>query len=341
MKSGQVMRGTKSNVLAGNGKFVISLDFELLWGVRDKKSIEDYGAHIAGVREVIPKTLKIFNEYGIRATFSTVGFLFAEDKEELLSTIPENKPTYVDRNLSPYNGHLDLVGNHAEKDHYHYAPDLIDLIQKDKGHHIGTHTFSHYYCSEIGQTADQFKSDLQAAKKIAEKKGVTIASLVFPRNQCNQTYLEVLDDMGIESYSGNESFNIFKTPIGKKLGPLRRVIHFLDAYINLLGYHSFEINKILNQTKPANIPSSSLLRPYITQFSFLEPLKIRRIKKCMTHAAKNGKLYHLWWHPHNFGQNMEKNFSNLIQIVKHFRELEKQYGLESHSMESLTEKIND
>jgi len=36
------------------GTFVISLDFELLWGVRDKRTVADYGANILGVRRVIP-----------------------------------------------------------------------------------------------------------------------------------------------------------------------------------------------------------------------------------------------------------------------------------------------
>ena len=65
------------------GKFVISLDFELMWGVRDKKTIESYGQNILGVREAIPAMLNAFDKYGINATFSTVGFLFAKNKKEL------------------------------------------------------------------------------------------------------------------------------------------------------------------------------------------------------------------------------------------------------------------
>jgi hypothetical protein len=32
------------------GAFVISLDFELFWGVRDKRTISGYGPNILGVR---------------------------------------------------------------------------------------------------------------------------------------------------------------------------------------------------------------------------------------------------------------------------------------------------
>ena len=46
------------------GAFVISLDFELFWGVRDSKSLADYGANILGVRQAIPAMLELFCEVG-------------------------------------------------------------------------------------------------------------------------------------------------------------------------------------------------------------------------------------------------------------------------------------
>ena len=54
------------------GTFVISLDFELLWGVRDKRTITDYGANIRGVREVVPALLELFAESGIACHWATI-----------------------------------------------------------------------------------------------------------------------------------------------------------------------------------------------------------------------------------------------------------------------------
>ena len=59
-----------------NGKFIISLDFELMWGVHDIETIHSYGDTIIGTRKVLDKMLISFNKYNIRATFATVGFLF-------------------------------------------------------------------------------------------------------------------------------------------------------------------------------------------------------------------------------------------------------------------------
>lgn len=69
---------------------------------------------------------------------------------------------------------------------------------------------------------------------------------------------------------------------------------------------------------------------------FLEWLKVRRIKNSMTHAAKHGEIFHLWWHPHNMGIDQEENFKNLETILKHYQTLKRTYGIESASMHDIT-----
>jgi hypothetical protein len=73
--------------------------------------------------------------------------------------------------------------------------------------------------------------------------------------------------------------------------------------------------------------------------SFIEGLKIRRIKKAMRYAAINGELYQLWWHPHNFGANTDKNFANLEVIFKEYSKLNRGYGYQSMTMTELTDYI--
>ena len=71
----------------------------------------------------------------------------------------------------------------------------------------------------------------------------------------------------------------------------------------------------------------------------MEPLKIRRVTKAMTHAAQNNEMFHLWWHPHNFGAQINENFNNLETIFKHFKLLNSVYGFESETMTGLSNKI--
>ena len=95
----------------------------------------------------------------------------------------------------------------------------------------------------------------------------------------------------------------------------------------------------MNNTTPVNIPASRFLRPYSQRLQFLDALKLRRIKSGMSHAAKYNLTYHLWWHPHNFGKNQDKNFLFLEKILMHFKALHNRYDFESLTMTHLTKKI--
>ena len=59
----------------------------------------------------------------------------------------------------------------------------------------------------------------------------------------------------------------------------------------------------------------------------------------MTHAAKNNLVFHLWWHPHNFGINLEKNMSFLLKIIRHYKKLENEYGMISLNMGEISSTI--
>lgn len=193
-----------------NGKFVVSLDLELYWGVRDAVKLEKYKDNLLAVHKVIPLLLQLFEKYEINATFATVGFLFFDNKEELKNNLPDKKPEYSNPKLSPYEGHFNLIGEDENKDQLHFGSKLIQQII-DSGQEIGSHTFSHYYCLEKGQTKEDFHEDLICAKKIAAKKGIDLKSFVFPRNQYNKDYLKICKELGFTSFRGNERSWLFSS----------------------------------------------------------------------------------------------------------------------------------
>jgi hypothetical protein len=55
----------------------------------------------------------------------------------------------------------------------------------------------------------------------------------------------------------------------------------------------------------------------------------------MDSAAKTNEIYHLWSHPHNFGNNPEASLKELKKIIARFVELKDSYGMQSLSMENL------
>jgi peptidoglycan/xylan/chitin deacetylase (PgdA/CDA1 family) len=166
------------------GIFTISLDFELYWGVHDHRSLAAYARNLLGARYAIPRMLELFEHYGVHCTWATVGLLFFDRKAELMEHLPEPRPRYANPALSPY-PRIGQIGPNERQDPYHCGLSLIEQIRDCPGQEIGTHTFSHYYCLEPGETEDgqceaTFRADLLAARRAAERLGITPRSLVFP-----------------------------------------------------------------------------------------------------------------------------------------------------------------
>lgn len=313
------------------GSFIISLDFELLWGVHDHHTVQSYGQNIAGVESVIPRLLDLFEEYSVHATFAAIGFLFYRSKTELLAHLPDIRPSYVNKNISPYENNY--IINLNDTDNYHFAPNLMDLLKSKPFIEIATHTFSHYYCWEDGQSVVEFEADIEAASRTAQDKGIVLKSIIFPRNQVSSDYMNTCARYGIRTYRGNPS--AYFNP-GNKMKD--RILRVIDSYLPVGPETGYSYHEIKHEDL-FNIKASRFLRPYSSKLALLEGLKLRRIKHEMTQAAEQGKVYHLWWHPHNFGVNQKQNFKVLEGILKHFKNLSDRYGFKSYTMSELTELL--
>lgn len=319
------------------GCFVISLDFELLWGAINTWFPDGYGqSHVKNVREVIRRLVTLFEKYEVKATFATVGFVMLEDKKELMNYIPKWKPSYRDKSLIPYGQFIDEMKK--ENEYLYFAPELVNMLQKYDNIEIGTHTFGHYYCWEDGQTLEQFEADIIMACKVAEKKGLQLESIVFPRNQVSEEYLKVCAKYGIKTYRGNPK-KYFSETKNKLLAIYYRVARLLDSYINWGGSTSVPYSTIEKSKLPMNVPASRMLRPYVHALRFFEPLRLRRIKNEIIYAAKHHEVYHLWWHPHNFGADMEQNFSFLENVLECYQKCHEEFGMRAMTMRDLYHKL--
>ena len=117
------------------GTLVISLDFELMWGMFDVVSKSNYEANLKGVYTVIPKILEMFSDHEVAATWATVGMLMYKDKNDLLRSMPkeDNLPSYLRSELSAYN-HLKNNPTIEEKDTSYFAHTLVQKICSTKDH---------------------------------------------------------------------------------------------------------------------------------------------------------------------------------------------------------------
>ena len=307
------------------GIFTISLDFELFWGVRDHRTLENYGENIRNVHHVVPRLLELFSKYNVHCTWATVGFLFFNEKKEMMSYLPVQRPTYEKKDYDPYPY---LEQNELEKI-YHFAPALIEQIRRIPGQEIGTHTFSHFYTLEKNTTIGQFQSDLRAAIAIAKEKGIEIKSIVFPRNQYSDEHIKACLEEGIKIYRGNALSGVYKPTSRENEKLFRKGTRFADAYINITGHHCHAIPAV---SEIINLPASRFLRPYDPKFKMFDGLKLRRIKQGIKFAAKHGLIYQLWWHPHNFGKYMNENFKFLEQVLEYYHQLNRDGKIESQNM---------
>ncbi|MBV9081963.1 MAG: polysaccharide deacetylase family protein [Acidobacteriaceae bacterium] len=317
-----------SRDLTQPGALVISLDFELHWGYRDRVQLDcKQRKKLLSARAMIPRILDLFEEFSINATWATVGFLFARSKDQLEKFRPEHRPTYRETHLDPYE---EKLGSSESDDPFHFAPGLIAEIAKRPGQEIASHSFSHYYCLEEGQTAAQFEADVCSAIAIAADAGYAIASYVFPRNQVNISYLPALRRANIYTYRATEPAKV-KAPTSYR-GQRRafcRLTRLADSYIDI---HGPQTVRWLAETDPACIAASRYLRPYNRLFAPLENLRLQRIKQAMEHAAKHGQIFHLWWHPEDFAWHGEQNLYFLRRVLSSFNACRKTYGMRSLSM---------
>lgn len=311
---------------------IVSLDFELFWGMQDCMDLAEYENNILGGRAAIPQLLELFQRHGIHATWATVGFLFGKNEKELRGFFPEMLPTYENPKLSAYRC-FGSIGQDEESAPCFYGSSLVEQIAGTPGQEIGSHTFCHYYCREAGQTTQQFQADIVSAKAIAEAHGFHLKSVVLPRNQCEPEYTDVLTNLGFTAYRDEENDWIHEKV---KFRPLMRLLRLADVYLPLTGQGGY-VPRVENGI--VNLVGSRMYKPYFKPLAFLEGLKIRRIKKQMLHAAKTGKTFHLWWHPHNVGAHTNLHMRQLEEIFRYYDELKEKYAMRSLNMGEAAQEV--
>jgi peptidoglycan/xylan/chitin deacetylase (PgdA/CDA1 family) len=313
------------------GALIVSLDLELHWGVRDSVPVHGrYRRNLLREWEIVPRLLALFREYEVAATWAVVGFLFALDRAELEAFSPAVRPGYADANLQPYD---EPIGMNETDDPLHFAPSLVEAIRVTPRQEIATHTFSHYFCLEPGQNRRAFAADLESALRLAKQRGLQIQSIVFPRNQHNPAYDDLLIRAGIICYRGNARSWMHRASTAAGEKPWKRASRLLDSYVNLSGSQTVHWEELGNHYRRiCNVPASFFLRPCSHTLKDFEALRFARISKSIRRAAAMTEVIHLWWHPHNFGIHQEQNLGVLRRLLDEFSRQREAYGMQSLSM---------
>ena len=307
------------------GKLIVSIDFELRWGILDilGQDVEKYRENLLSVHENIPWILKVFEERDIAATWATVGAVGCEDWNEFDRVKPLLKPSYQNQQMvydNDYNRMIDPKGK------LYFAPELIKKILKTKKQELGTHTFGHIYGTEPNVTYEELKYDLLSCKKFfSDKFSFSPESLVFPRNQV--IYADKLMKEGIiTTYRGNEPVEYLSADKQRTQKVVNRVKIFLDA-VNPFVSHAYQMREVLY----GNVRSSAMFRIYLP--NILRKTHLNKLKKNIINL-KEDEIYHIWFHPHNIGICQKKK-DDFIYFFDFIAEQMNNKKLESENMKTI------
>ncbi len=322
------------DLVAEPAKLIVSLNMQLYWGLKNRRRLDDCRADLLAARRAVPKLLKLFSSYGVRATWAPVGFLFCRSKDELLDSLPARLPAYQDIERSPYS-HIARIGDGEDDDPCHYAPSLIERIASAPGQEIASHTFANFYCLEEGQSGDEFEADLRAAVDVARRRGIILRSLIFPENQIEPAYLEICQRLGISAYRGNPQpwpYQPVSSARSTSLaGDLRRWLRLLDAVAPITGTRCVSARTPLAGT-PVNVPATRRFRPFAATNRWLSALQRRRIFGEMDDAAHRSGLFHLWFPLRDMGRRPPEQLDELRRILDRFHGWRRLGRMESVTM---------
>lgn len=190
------------------GRFYLSLDFELGWGVIENgrwKERQQKGVY-KELRPVLTEFLDFLAEREIALDWATVGAMIAERQEGEFDHLPQNLVAPIDNFL-----------NTADADTID-GRDLFDkLLACRTAQNIGSHSYSHTRFSRDGYSVDAQTADLRKAQDVLKAWGCEPDFFVFPVNH-DKTYMPLADN-GIRSGRGKPLYkkSVLPSPLNRML----------------------------------------------------------------------------------------------------------------------------
>lgn len=317
------------NIIFEKGIFTLSLDFELIWGTADL-GLENFKSLCKIEREiVIARLLELFEKYEFSATWAILGHLFLD---KCSGGHPEiTRPNY---SWTKEDWFAHDPGGVETDQSIHLGKSLVDKIRNCSiPQEIGSHSFSHIVFGDVGCSNKTAESEIAECVRLADEQGIKLKSFVFPRNEVG--YLDVLRKYNFACYRGVEPNWYENRQISESL---RRGLRLLDVL------RAAAPPVVLPEKAKEglwNIPGSAIFFP-MHGFRRHIPMSLR-VKRCLKglkNAANEKKIFHLWFHPTNMVDEMEKMFAGLEEILQYASDLREQGRLDFLTMGQICESLD-
>lgn len=324
MKSQQTIRFER-------GVFTISLDLELIWGTLDLFGPDRFRRACLIERDVvIDRLLDLFAHYKISATWCIVGHLLldrchAHNGIKHPEIVPPQHAWCRD-----WFAH-DPCTDEAQAPLF-YGRSLVEKIRAcPVTQEIGCHSFSHVIFDDAGCSKETAESEVAACVRLAAELDIQMRSFVFPRDRVG--HLDVLAKHGFTCYRGPEPqwYNSENVP-----GLVKRIGH-LWAFLSTA--RPPVVLPELTASGLWNIPCSMIYFPMHGLRRYIPlRLRVRRAIKGLNAAVRQHRIFHLWFHPTNMADEMEKMFEGLQRILDHADQLRSRNELVILPMHALAEQ---
>ena len=177
---------------------------------------------------------------------------------------------------------------------------------------IGCHTYSHIRVGAPSCTRERFTSELDACLQVAKKIGVALKSFVYPWNSVGHT--DCLPEHGFLSYRGESPVWYAGLPVS-----LRRLSHLLDHWLFIPP----PVVTAIYEKRIWNLPASYY---YVSGAGWgkMIPLFLRtnKAKKGFLLAARERRIFHMWFHPFDLAYKTNdwlKGLESIFSEVVHYR----------------------
>jgi peptidoglycan/xylan/chitin deacetylase (PgdA/CDA1 family) len=290
------------------GAFVLSFDFELIWGTLDKRGPEGFRRACERERsEVFGPLLNLLEEYEIPATWCVLGHLMLDSCEPVDGRKhPEIvRPTHA---WQPGDWFTHDPSSDEDRAPIFYGRSLVErLLEARVAQEIGCHSFSHVIFGDPGCSRETAESEVRACVQAAAALGITPRSFAFPRNRVG--HLDVLRQYGFTCFRGPEP--TWYMGGGRAPGRLRRAAHLADV----VAARRPPVVVPERTQGLINIPASMMFFPaHGVRRHIPVSRRVRRALKGVERAAREQRIMHLWFHPTNLADETAAMLAGLRSV---------------------------